>query len=58
MKHGVSAMKVNDLISALLVTVVGGLLVSEIRKRMDGNPDEISSLIPSAGEEAEGEVYA
>lgn len=51
-------MKGSDLLFAFLVTVAGGLTVTMIRKRLDGTPDPIAALIPSADEEAEGEIYA
>ncbi|MEY8798949.1 hypothetical protein AB9K35_01275 [Leisingera sp. XS_AS12] len=44
--------------SAFAVTVLGGLVVYAIRRRIEGDPVQIGGLIPSAEEEAQGEVYA
>ncbi|MCG7626493.1 hypothetical protein MHM88_01645 [Epibacterium sp. MM17-32] len=51
-------MKGSDLLSAFAVTVAGGLAVFLIRRHLEGDPVSIGGLIPSAEEEAEGEVYA
>jgi len=51
-------MKVQDLLSAFLVTVAGGLAVLMIRRKLDGDPVSIDALIPSADEEAQGETVA
>ncbi len=51
-------MKGSDLLSAFAVTVAGGLVVYFVRRHLEGNPVSSGDLIPSAAEEAEGEVYA
>lgn len=51
-------MKASDLLSAFVVTVIGGLVVYGIRRQLEGDPVSLSGLIPSAAEEAQGEVYA
>lgn len=51
-------MKGSDLFKAFAITVAGGLAVYLIKRRIEGDPVSLSGLIPSASEEAQGEVYA
>ncbi|NVK16711.1 MAG: hypothetical protein HWE35_21270 [Rhodobacteraceae bacterium] len=51
-------MKAKDLLSAFAVTVAGGLVVYMIRRKLEGDPVSLGGIIPSAAEEAQGEVYA